>query len=459
MTLQRRAMKRIWIKEPLAIYSTEEASGGLVIEDEKITELVSGGQKPSEEVDQVFDASNLVVLPGLINTHHHFYQTLSRSFPNALNQPLFAWLENLYPLWAELSVSDISISTRLALSELLLSGCTTTVDHHYLFSNELQNAIDAQVYEASDLGMRAVLCRGSMSLGVDQGGLPPSSVVQDEKIILADSERLIKTHHDSGEGSMLQIALAPCSPFSVTRQLMEATSEMASTYNVKVHTHLAETEDENAYCLDHYGMRPLDYLEDLNMLNNKIWLAHGIHFDKNEIARLGNAKVGVSHCPSSNMILSSGICPVFELEKAGVNIGLGVDGSSSNDSSNMIEELRMAMLLQRLKSGAQQISHLDAIRWATSGSAASIGRSDIGELSVGKQADIAMFSLKEPRFSGFSDALASLILSGAHKADFVVVAGNWVVENGELTGIDMEKMLADHQLAAKNLIKRYNEGC
>ena len=260
MTLQRRAMKRIWIKEPLAIYSTEEASGGLVIEDEKIAELVSEGQKPTGEVDQVFDASNLVVLPGLINTHHHFYQTLSRSFPNALNQPLFAWLENLYPLWAELSISDISISTRLALSELLLSGCTTTVDHHYLFSNELQNAIDAQVYEASDLGMRAVLCRGSMSLGVDQGGLPPSSVVQDEKIILADSERLIKTHHDSGEGSMLQIALAPCSPFSVTRQLMEATSEMASTYNVKVHTHLAETEDENAYCLDHYGMRPLDYL-------------------------------------------------------------------------------------------------------------------------------------------------------------------------------------------------------
>ena len=227
MTIQSRATKRIWIKEPLAIYATGEASGGLVIEDEKITELVSKGQEPSKEVDQVFDASNLVVLPGLINTHHHFYQNLSRSFPNALNQPLFAWLENLYPLWAKLSIADVSISTRLALSELLLSGCTTTVDHHYLFSHELQNAIDAQVSEASDLGMRAVLCRGSMSLGVDEGGLPPASVVQDEKIILADSERLIKTHHDSGEGSMLQIALAPCSPFSVTRQLMEATSEMA----------------------------------------------------------------------------------------------------------------------------------------------------------------------------------------------------------------------------------------
>ena len=212
-----------------------------------------------------------------------------------------------------------------------------------------------------------------MSLGVDQGGLPPSSVVQDEKIILADSARLIKTHHDSGEGSMLQIALAPCSPFSVTRQLMEATSEIASTHNVKIHTHLGETEDETRFCLDQYGMRPLDYLEDMNMLNNEIWLAHGIHFDTNEIARLGSAKVGVSHCPSSNMILSSGICPVFELEKAGVNVGLGVDGSSSNDSSNMIQELREAMLLQRLKSGASKISHLDAIRWGTRGSAACIG--------------------------------------------------------------------------------------
>ena len=456
MTFQTRATKRIWIKEPLAIYATEEASGGLVIEDEKITELISEGQKPSKEVDQVFDASNLVVLPGLINTHHHFYQNLSRSFPNALNQPLFTWLENLYPLWAKLSVADVSISTRLALSELLLSGCTTTVDHHYLFSHELQNAIDVQVSEASDLGMRAVLCRGSMSLGVDEGGLPPASVVQDEKIILADSERLIKAHHDSSEGSMLQIALAPCSPFSVTRQLMEATSEMASTHNVKIHTHLGETEDETRFCLDHYGMRPLDYLEDMNMLNNEIWLAHGIHFDTNEIARLGSAKVGVSHCPSSNMILSSGICPVFELEEAGVNVGVGVDGSSSNDSSNMIQELREAMLLQRLKSGASKISHLDAIRWGTSGSAACIGRSDIGELSVGKQADIAMFSLKEPRFSGFGDALASLILSGAHKADFVLVAGNWVVEKGELTGMDLEKLLADHQQASEKLVRRFN---
>ncbi len=453
---QRKGMKRVWIKEPLAIYEATDAAGGLLIEGDTIIELIGKNQEPSRQVDQVFDASSLVVLPGLINTHHHFYQNLSRSFSKALNQPLFNWLENLYPLWAKLNIEDISISSRLAMTELLLSGCTTTVDHHYLFSNELQNAIDVQVSEASDLGLRATLCRGSMSLSIEDGGLPPTSVVQDEKIILEDSERLIKSYHNADKGSKLQIALAPCSPFSVTRELMLASAELASTHKVKIHTHLGETEDETKFCIDQYGVKPLDYLDEMNMLNNEIWIAHGIHFDKDEIVRLGNAGVGVSHCPSSNMILSSGICPVFDLEKAGAKVGIGVDGSSSNDSSNMIEELRMAMLLQRLKSGAQKISHLDAIRWATNGSAACIGRSDIGELTVGKQADLAMFSLKEPRFSGFNDALASLVLSGAQKAEFVMVAGNWLVENGELSGIDLEKLLADHQLAAEKLIKRFN---
>ena len=454
---QHNAIKRVWIKEPLAIYGAMDAAGGLVIEGDTIIELVSKNREPSMQVDQIFDASSLVVLPGLINTHHHFYQNLSRSFPKALNQPLFNWLKNLYPLWAKLNLEDISISSRLAMTELLLSGCTTTVDHHYLFSNELQNAIDVQVSEASNLGLRAVLCRGSMSLGIEDGGLPPNSVVQDEKTILEDSERLIKSYHNADHGSKVQIALAPCSPFSVTRELMQASAELASTHKVKIHTHLGETEDETTFCINHFGVKPLDYLDDMNMLNDEIWIAHGIHFDKDEIVRLGKAKAGVSHCPSSNMILSSGICPVFELEKAGAKIGIGVDGSSSNDSSNMIEELRMAMLLQRLQSGAQKISHLDAIRWATSGSAACIGRSDIGELTAGKQADIAMFSLKEPRFSGFSDALASLVLSGAQKAEFVMVAGNWLVENGELAGIDLEKLLVDHQLAAENLIKRFNQ--
>jgi 8-oxoguanine deaminase len=445
--------KRTWLKNPLAIYTADEspATGGVVIEGDKVDELLETGRKPSRPVDDIFDARDHVIIPGLINTHHHFYQTLTRAFPAALNKPLFPWLQSLYPVWAGLTPDMVDLSSRLALYELLLSGCTTAADHHYLFPAGLEDAMDVQAAAFAATGVRGVITRGSMCLGQDQGGLPPNQVVQSEDDILADSERVIARHHDAAEGAMLQIALAPCSPFSVTPQVMRDSATLAQQHNVRLHTHLAETTDETAFCQQAFGMSPLDYLESVGWLHERVWLAHGIHFDETEIARLGKNGVGICHCPSSNMILASGICPVPALENAGAPVGLGVDGSASNDGSNMIQELRMAFLLQRLQHGAEVVTHESALRWATQGSARCLGRQDIGEIAPGKRADLALYKLDELRFSGSGDPLAALILCGAHKADHVMVAGQWRVTRGELPGVDIEKLQTEHRRAAARL--------
>lgn len=445
-------MPGTWIKSPLAIYSPDcDARGGVLIQGSRIIETVPQGRQPEQAYDQVFDACEHVVLPGLVNTHHHFYQTLTRACTDAINKPLFPWLQSLYPIWARLTPEHVYLSSQLAMAELLLSGCTTVADHHYLFPKGLEDAIDLQVQAANEMGVRAVLSRGSMSLGEKDGGLPPQSVVQDEDTILADCERLINTWHQPGDGAMIQIALAPCSPFSVTRSIMQATAELAEKYDVLSHTHLCETHDETAFCLEKFGMRPVDYLEDTGWMNHRSWLAHGIHFSDDEIDRLSAAGVGVCHCASSNMILASGVCPVHGLEKAGVSVGLGVDGSASNDGSNLMQDVRMAFLLQRLNNGAEKITHTDALRWVTSGSAACLNRTDIGALGVGKQADLALYKLDELRFSGAQDPLAALVLCGAHKADFVMVAGQWRVENGEINGVDVNKVMLSHHQAAQTL--------
>ena len=445
-----KSQSTVWIKSPMAIFA-ENAEEGIVVQGEKILELVARGQKPKNQIDEVYDAGDSVLLPGLINTHHHFYQTLTRAYPEALNKELFPWLKSLYKVWANIQPEMIAVSTELALSELLLSGCTTASDHHYLFPSQLENAIDIQVEEAKKLGIRVVLTRGSMSLGEDDGGLPPQSVVQTKEQILSDSERLITTYHDSSEGSMTQIALAPCSPFSVTTDLMIETAELAEQHNVRLHTHLAETIDEENFCLEKFGLRTVDYLESVGWLSNRTWLAHGIHFNKEEIQKLGQAGVGICHCPTSNMMLASGICHSLELEDAGSTIGLGVDGSASNDGSNMIAELRQAMYLQRLRYGASKITHQKAYNWATKGSAALRGRSDIGEIAVGKQADLALFKLDEMRFSGSHDSLAALLLCGAQKADRVMIAGNWKVVDGRIVGQDASELTSRHSNAAKLL--------
>ena len=440
----------IWIKNPLDVFA-ENCEGGVVVQDQKIIELVQMGQTPKVTIDETYDASTSVLLPGLINTHHHFYQTLTRAYPEALNKELFPWLKSLYKVWANIQPEMLSVSTELALSELLLSGCTTASDHHYLFPDQLENAIDIQVEEAQKLGMRVVLTRGSMSLGEKDGGLPPQSVVQTKEQILSDSERLIKAYHDANEGSMTQIALAPCSPFSVTTDLMIETAELAEQQNVRLHTHLAETIDEENFCLEKFGLRTVDYLESVGWLSGRTWLAHGIHFNKEEIKKLGENNVGICHCPTSNMMLASGICHSLELENAGSVIGLGVDGSASNDGSNMIAELRQAMYLQRLRYGASKITHQKTYNWATKGSAALLGRSDIGEIAVGKQADLALFKLDELRFSGSHDSLAALLLCGAQKADRVMVAGKWKVVDGGIVGKDESELINRHSAAAKKL--------
>ncbi|WP_235914126.1 8-oxoguanine deaminase [Curvivirga aplysinae] len=346
---------------------------------------------------------------------------------------------------------NFRLAVRVALAELLLSGCTTAADHHYVYPKGLTDGLDIQVAEASKLGIRMHLTRGSMNLSEKDGGLPPESVVQDKDTILADSEAVVRKFHQHGEGAMTQVALAPCSPFSVTTDIMEETAVLAEKLNVRLHTHLAETEDENNFCLSLYNCRPVDYLENVGWMSNRTWLAHGIHFNDDEIIRLGKAGVGIAHCPSSNHLLASGHCLVPELEKAGAPVGLAVDGSASQDCSNLMQEIRQAFFLQRINYGAANITHFDAFRWATEGSAACLGRGDIGKFAVGKQADIAMFKLDELRFSGAGDPLAALVLCGAHKADRVMIAGKWVVEDGQVPGLDIPSLISQHHGEALKL--------
>jgi 8-oxoguanine deaminase len=444
-----------WIKDPLAIFVDDDidAGGGLVVDGDIITELVPTGREPTSSVTRQVNADDCVILPGLINTHHHYYQTLTRAFGPALNKELFPWLKTLYPVWAGLRPEDLRVAAKLAMCELLLSGCTTSVDHHYVFPKRLKNAIDIEADVASELGMRAVLTRGSMNLSEKDGGLPPQEVVQDDWTILCDSERLVKKFNQLGDrsGAMIEIALAPCSPFSVTTELMRATAVMAEHLDCRLHTHLAETEDENAFCQDRFGMSPLDYLEEQGWLNDRTWLAHGVFFSDDDIHRLARAGTAIAHCPAANMTLGSGVCRVADLEKAGVPVGLAVDGSASNDASNLMQDLRLAFLLQRADQKSASLDHRSFIKLATEGSARCIGRDDIGKIAVGKQADLALFKLDELRFSGHGDPLAALILCGAHRADCVMVAGRWLVEEGQLLGVEINKLMAAHQKAARRL--------
>jgi 8-oxoguanine deaminase len=439
---------RTWIKEPLAILA-EAAERGIVVEDGRIAETLARGAEPRTPVDAVFDASRHVVLPGLVNAHHHFYQTLTRAHPAAINRELFGWLTALYPIWARLKPRELRLAARLALVELLLSGCTTAADHHYLYPAGLENAVDIEVEEARALGVRMTVTRGSMNRSEKDGGLPPDSVVQDADAILADSERVLKLFHDPRPGALIRIALAPCSPFSIDRELMRETARLAEGYDCQLHTHLCETADEERFCLAMYGVRPVELLEETGWMSRRTWLAHGVHFNADEIKRLGAAGVGVCHCAASNMVLASGVCPTCELEAAGAPLGLGVDGSASNDSSNMLEAVRHALMIGRLRYGAAAITHLDVLRWATEGSARCLGRDDVGRIAPGWQADLALFRLDEPRFSGAHDPLAALVLCGAHRADRVMVGGVWRVVDGAPVGLDLAALLAEHGQAAR----------
>jgi len=370
------------------------------------------------------DATGCVTLPGLINTHHHLYQTRTRAWPAAVDSELFPWLETLYPVWARLSDDDFFQGAVIGFRELLRSGCTLTTDHHYLFPAQASpHLIDITIEAARATGIRFHPTRGSMSRSVKDGGLPPDSVVQDPETILADSERVINKWHDPNPGAMVRIALAPCSPFSVSPELMRDTAALARRHGVRLHTHLAETRDENDYCEKIYGQRPMDFLAAVDWLGPDVWLAHGIWFTDHEIKHLGAAGVGVAHCPSSNMRLGSGICRVRELRAAGCPVGLAVDGSASNDSSNMLAELRQTLLLHRVNAGAAAMTVDEVLEMATLGGAGCLGRNDVGAVTVGRACDLALFDLQAIGYDGAQDPVAALLLCHPEPARAVVVGG------------------------------------
>jgi cytosine/adenosine deaminase-related metal-dependent hydrolase len=402
--------------------------------------------------ERTITAPCAVAIPGLVNTHHHLYQTLTRACTASADAELFDWLRALYPLWARLDEEAVHMAATVGMAELLLSGCTTTSDHHYVFPDGQAKLIDAEIEAACEIGIRFHPTRGSMSVGQSGGGLPPDCVVQDEDAILADCERLIGKYHDPAPGSMLRIALAPCSPFSVSPELMLRTAALAERYQVRLHTHLAETRDEEAYCLGRFGKRPLDLLSDAGWLGGNTWLAHGIYFNDREIDRLGSAGVGIAHCPSSNMRLGSGIAPVIRLRRAGCPVGLGVDGSASNDSSHMLAEARQALLLNRLAHGAAALSVRQALRMATVEGARCLGRDDIGSLEPGKRADVALFDLRDVGYSGAEDGLSALLLCAPGRVETLVVNGRVVVEDHQVRTIALEPVLTRHRRIAARLV-------
>jgi len=442
-------------------HQREIPDGGLFIRDGFIEQVGPSAGLP-KTADEVFDLRGHLVLPGLVNTHHHFYQTLTRAVPAAQDANLFNWLKTLYLIWARLNPEDIFISTQTALAELALSGCTTASDHLYLFPNG--SKLDDEIAAAKEIGVRIQASRGSMSLGQSQGGLPPDSVVDTEANILRDSQRLIEQYHDPKPGAFVQIVLAPCSPFSVTGDLMKQSAALARQYGVHLHTHLAETEDEEQFCLQKFGYRPVPYMESVDWVGEDVWFAHAVYVNGEEIKTFAKCGCGVAHCPSSNMRLASGIAPVREYLAAGVKVGLGVDGSASNDSSHLLAEARQAMLLARLKEGITGFSlsndpsrklmtARDALRLATRGGAAVLGRTDIGSLEAGKCADFFAIDLNRLDYVGaLHDPVAAAIFCHPVRADFTVIGGKFIVRGGQLVTVEERKLVERHNKAAQRLL-------
>lgn len=392
-------------------------------------------------------ATNAVVTPGLVNTHHHLYQSLTKAVPGGQDALLFGWLKTLYPIWARFGPDEMFTSTQTGLAELALSGCSMTSDHLYLFPNgaRLDDTIDA----AAEVGLRFHPTRGAMSIGESDGGLPPDNLVEREADILQDSIRLVDRYHDGSEGAMLRVGLAPCSPFSVSRELMRDTASLARDKRVMLHTHLAENDEDVAYSLEKFGCRPGQYAEDLGWVGEDVWHAHCVKLDGQEIELFARSKTGVAHCPCSNCRLGSGIAPVRDLRDAGVKVGLGVDGSASNDSANLILETRQAMLLQRVARGADAMSAREALEIATRGGAEVLGRSDVGQLAVGKRADIAIWDVSGIASAGSWDP-AALVLAGPSKVRDLLVEGRAVVRDGQMVTIDLPRVVErQNQLAAK----------
>jgi 8-oxoguanine deaminase len=439
---------------------TRIPDGFVLVRDGRIEAVGSGRPPAGERIDRRLDARGKVVIPGLVNTHHHLPQTLTRNVPRVQEAPLFRWLTELYEVWRGTDAAAVDVAARVGLGELLLTGCTTTTDHLYLFPRGQERLVDAEIAAARDLGIRFQPTRGSMSRGRAQGGLPPDDVVQDEETILADSRRLIREHHDPRPGAMTRIALAPCSPFSVTDDLMRRTADLARENGVRLHTHLAETLDEESYCQQTYGCRPVEYLRRLGWLGPDVWLAHCVHLSAEEVSLFGQTGTGVAHCPSSNFRLGSGIAPVRAMLEAGVAVGLGVDGSASNDTSNMLAEARQALLAHRIGADPSRwVTAEDALWMATRGGARCLGRDDIGSLEPGKCADLVLVDTRRLSYAGASsDLVAALVFSPfPEPVDTAMVNGRVVVEGGELVGVDVPALVAQADAIAEGLLRRASE--
>jgi 8-oxoguanine deaminase len=451
-------------------HQRELPDGGFFIRDGFIEQVGTTNELP-QSADEVLDLKGHIVLPGLINTHHHFYQTLTRAVATAQDANLFNWLTTLYPIWACLNPEDIFISTQTALAELALSGCTTASDHLYLFPNG--SKLDDEIAAAGEIGLRLQAARGSMSLGASQGGLPPDSVVDSEDSILKDSQRVIQKYHDSKPDAFVQIVLAPCSPFSVTSDLMEESAKLAREYGVHLHTHLAETEDEEQFCLQKFGHRPVGYMQEVDWVGDDVWFAHAVWVNDEEIQVFAKHNCGVAHCPTSNMRLASGIAPIKQYRAAGVNVGLGVDGSASNDGSHLLAEVRNAMLVSRVKEGITGFSASpppspnegwdgggvrklmtarEALYIGTRGGASVLGRKDIGSLESGKCADFFAINLNRIEFTGMHDPVAAVVFGQPVRVDYTVVGGKFVVKEGQLVPVDEHKLIEKHNKASKRLL-------
>ncbi len=456
-------IKTLLIKNALVLATMDgagrEISGGEVyVEGAEIKKV---GKGLRVKADTVIDAKGCVVLPGFVNTHHHLYQTLTRNLPKAQDSKLFDWLIYLYDIWKYINPEAVYASTQVGLGELLLTGCTTSTDHLYLFPKQDSCFfIDTQIEAARELGIRFHPTRGSMSRGRSKGGLPPDSVVQTEDFIMKDCERLVHKYHDANDFAMTRIALAPCSPFSVTTELLKLTAVMAKKWGVRMHTHLAETIDEEAFCKKLFKMRPLEYMESVGWVSEgNAWFAHCVYINEAEAQKMGKTRTGVAHCPTSNLRLGSGIAPVRMFMKHNVPVGIAVDGSASNDSSDMLGEIRQAMLVQRVKAGVDAMPARDAFKLATLGGASVLGRTDIGSIEPGKAADLAIFDVGGLDFAGSkSDPLASLLFCGAsHRTKYTIVNGKVVVKEGRLVNVDEFKLAERANKAAARLYKK--AGC
>ena len=428
-----------------------EIKGGGLFARNGIIEAVGESSSLPQIADTIIDMKGHVVIPGMVNTHHHLFQNLTRAVPAAQNSELFGWLKTLYPIWSNIGPEHVYWSTALGLAELALSGCTTSSDHLYIYPNGAK--LDDSLSAASDIGVRFHGTRGSMSIGESQGGLPPDNLTEKETFILSESQRLIETYNDSGRYAMQRVALAPCSPFSVSIDLMRESAAMARSYGVGLHTHLAENAEDIEYGLQQFGMRPGEYVEAVGWTGDDVWHAHCVQLNSEEINLFAKTGTGIAHCPCSNMRLASGIAPVRQMLDAGVKVGLGVDGSASNDSGNMLNEARQTMLLQRVNSKASTMTAREALRVATIGGASVLNRDDIGMLAPGYAADITAFKRDNVDFSGSDwDPVASLVFCGPSKANYTIINGKIVVSEGQLTSIPMEKLVHEHSKLSRDLI-------